>query len=47
MKPVLKNFKTQAGQQGPQKTAVPAATSQGPRGLEANSDSHFPGDTEA
>lgn len=47
MKPFLKIFKTQAGQQGPQKTAVPAATSQGPSGLEANSDEHFPGVAEA
>lgn len=47
MKPFLKIFKTQTGQQGPQKTAVPAATSQGLRGLEPNSDAQFPGDAEA
>lgn len=47
MKPFLKIFKTRTGQQGPQRPAVPAATSQESSGLEANSDEHFPGDAEA
>lgn len=37
----------QAHRQGPQKTAAPAANSQGPRGLRISSNVGFPGNTQA